>query len=470
MEKLNKISPFRLSSLLRLQKDPKLAFQLFLNPNPNDPNPSSKPFRYSPLSYDLIISKLGRAKMFDELEQIIQKLRQDTRIIPKEIIFCNIITFYGRARLPQKALQMFDEIPSFRCQRTINSVNSLLNSLSICREFEKMREVFVGVEKCACPDACTYGILIKACCRQGDLGNALNLFDGMLKRGILPSVVTFGTLINGFCANAHLDDAFRLKRMMERDFKLKPNAFVYVVLLKGLCKSNVVDSAIKLKKEMMRKKVELDSTVYATLISALFKVGRREDVFGLLDEMRINNCTMNTATYNAMIHGYCMEKDFDSAFGILNEMEAKGCKPDVISYNVIIGGLCMAGKLKEANELFEDMPRRKCFPDVVTYRELFDGLCDGMQLKEAALILDEMVFKGYLPRSSSICKLVDGLIRGEDTDRLWKVLSSLVKGKFSDMTTWSMVISVVLNKDGLSNTCQFIDSLLKGTDDALSVL
>ncbi|KAL3508782.1 hypothetical protein ACH5RR_028183 [Cinchona calisaya] len=466
MEKLKKVSPFRLSSLLRLQKDPKLAFKLFLQPNPNDP----KPFRHSHLSYDLIISKLGRAKMFDELEQIIEKLRHDTRIIPKEIIFCNIITFYGRGRLPGKALQVFDEIPSFRCQRTIKSFNSLLNSLLICREFEKMRELFLSIEKLACPDVCTYSIAINAACVRGCLVDARDVFDVMLKRGITPSVVAFGTLINGLCANSELEEAFRLKKMMERDFKLRPNAFVYVALIKGLCKGNEVDSAIKLKEEMLRKKVELDSAVYATLISALFKVGRSEDVFKLLDEMKKNSCQMDIITYNAMIHGYCMQKDFDSAFGILTEMEGKGCKPDVISYNVIIRGLCMEGKLREASELFEDMPRRKCFPDVVTYRILFDGLCDGIQLKEATLILDEMVFKGYLPRSSSISKLVDRVIQGGDTDSLWMVLNSLAKGKFSDVTTWRMMISVVFKEDRLSNTCELLDSLITRKEDALSIL
>lgn len=408
--------------------------------------------------------------MFDELEQVMEKLKRDTRIIPKEIIFCNIFTFYGRARLPTKALQVFDQIPSFRCERTIRSVNSLLDCLLICGEFEKMSEIFMGIEKLACPDVCTYNILINASRVRGDLCNAQDTFDVMLKKGIVPNVVTFGTLINGLCANSQIEEAFRLKKMMERDYKLRPNAFVYVALIKALCKGNDLDSAIKLKEEMMRKNVELDSAVYATLISALFKVGRREDVLELLNELGRNSCQMNKVIYNAMIHGYCMQKDFDSAFGMLTELEGKRFKPDVISYNVIIRGLCLEGKLREASELFEDMPRRKCFPDVVTYRTLFDGLCDGMQLKEAALILDEMVFKGHLPRSSSISKLVDGLIQGEDTNLLWMVLNSLVKGKFSDVHTWRMMISVVLEEDRLSNSTEILDSLITRIDDALSVV
>ncbi|KAI5662362.1 hypothetical protein M9H77_21685 [Catharanthus roseus] len=467
MGKLERTSPFRLSSLLRLQKDPKLAFQLFLNPNPNDPNSSSKPFRYSLLSYDLIICKLGRAKMFNEMEKIIEKLRNDTRIMPKEVIFCNIISFYGRARLHRKAHQMFDEIPSFRCQRTIKSVNTLLNSLLMCGKFDEMTEVIRGIEKYACPDVYTYNILINACCVIGNLDNAWGVFDEMRRRGLQPNVVTFGTLIHGLCANSELDEAFKLKEIMERDFRMTPNAFVYVALIKQLCKCNEVDSAIKLKEEMLQKKVGLDSAVYATLISALFKADRKDDVFGLLEEMRMNGCKTDIVTYNAMIHGYCLQKDFGSALGILKEMEEKGCKPDVISYNVIIGGLCMDGKIKEANELFEDMPRRKCLPDIITYRTLFDGLCGGMLFKEAAFILDEMVFKNYLPRSSSVCKLVEGITQAGDTELLRMVSSSLAKGKFTDVTTWRMMVSMVYKKDNLS-IISFLDTLREGKDDCVS--
>ncbi|KAF7116816.1 hypothetical protein RHSIM_RhsimUnG0012600 [Rhododendron simsii] len=334
--------------------------QSYLNPNPN------KPFHYSLLSYDLIITKLGRAKMFDEMDQILQQLKTETRFNPGEIIFCNIITFYGRARLPDRALHIFNQIPSFRCQRMIKSFNTLLKALLSCREFGKMREVFVSLDWFVAPDTCGYNVLIRAGCLMNDLGSAREVFDEMQKRGVRPDAVTFGTLISGLCAD-------------------------------GLCKVNELNLAFKLKDEMLELRVELDSAVFSTLICALFKAGRKGDVVGVLKEMKENGCKPDAVTYNAMIYGYCQEKDFDAAFGVLSEMEKRRCKLDVVCYNVIIGGFCREGKFRKATELFEDMPRRKCAPDVVTYRTLFSGLCDGMQFQEAALILDEIVFKDYSP-------------------------------------------------------------------------
>ncbi|KAK3026490.1 hypothetical protein RJ639_041787 [Escallonia herrerae] len=382
------------------------------------------------------------------METVLHRLKQETHIAPKEIIFCNvIITYYARARLPDKALQTFHRIPSFRCRRTVKSFNTLLNALLICKEFEKLKEVFFDMENYACPDACTYNVMINACCLCGDVGYARKMFDEMLIKGIQPNGVTFGTLVNGLCANSMLEEACRLKDDMVRVYHVKPDGFIYVSLIKGICRVNEVNLALKLKEEMLESKVEMDSGVYSTLISALFKVGRRGEVSGMLEEMKRNGCKPNTITYNAIIFGLCNEKDFDSAFDVLNEME---------------GGR----KLREANDLFEDMPRRRCAPDVVSYRTLLDGLCDGMQFKEAALILDEMLFKGYVPRAVSINNYVSGLLREGETSLLWTVLDSLAGVNCIDIDTWRMVVSMVSDKDKLPKPCEFVDALLMEQNDA----
>ncbi|MCD7464519.1 hypothetical protein HAX54_052929 [Datura stramonium] len=461
MEKMKMVSPFRLSSLLRQQKDPKIALQLFLNPNTSHgSNHTIKPFRYSPLCYDLIICKLGRAKLFDEMEKIMDKLRHDTRISLKEVVFCNVISFYGRAHLPEKALHIFTEIPSFRCHRSIKSVNSLLNALLACKEYGKIGDILRNFGKYATPDVCTFNILMNASCLSGDLDIAREVFDEMQKRGIQPNVVTFGTLINGLCMNQELDEAFKMKKIMERDFKLKPNAFVYAALIKGLCKVDNLNAAVKLKEEMLTKKVELDSAIYSTLISAYFKVGRKDEINGLLTEMEKNGCKCDTVTFNALMHGYCQENDFDSAFRVLDEMEGKGCKPDVISCNVIIRGLCDYGKLREASELLDDMPRRRCKPDVVSYRIYFDGLCKEEQFKEAAVILHEMVFKGYIPRDTSLFKLFHGLIQEGDRESLLRAMDNMASVNCISKEVWEMVISMMFQQDNLSNASALVEMLM----------
>ncbi|MBA0699595.1 hypothetical protein Goari_001212 [Gossypium aridum] len=455
------ISPFRLSSLLRTQKDPTLAFDLFKNPIP-DLCPTAKPFRYSLLSYDLIITKLGRVKMFQEMEQVLHQLKSDTRIVPEEIIFCNVIKFYGRAKLHERALQVFDEMPQYRCPRTVKAVNSFLHALLTSEKFDDMKQVFLGMEKYARPDACTYNILIRACCLNGCLDDAWNLFDEMQRKGVKPDQVTFGTLINELCVELKIKEAFKLKNDMVKIHKVSPNTRLYEGMITGLCSIGELTWAFRLKDEMITNNMKPNSAIYNTLISGLFNVGRQDEACRVFEEMELNGIKPDTTTYNVMINEFCKVKDFGSAYRVLKEMPDKGCKPNIISYNMLIGMLCKDGKWSEANDLFEDIPGQGCKPDVVSYRMLFDGLCGGSQLKKAAFILDEMVFKGYVPHSASIHKFVSGLCQVENMKLLFRVLESLAKRNAIDEGTWLMVVSRVLQEDDhkLCIASQILDDLL----------
>lgn len=442
------ISPYRLSALLRREKDPRLALRLFLNPDQHAS--PEKPFRYSLLSYDLIVTKLARAKIFPEMELILRKLRDETEFTPKEPFFCHVITSYGRARLPDAAVRTFESIPSFRCRRTVRSFNSLLNALLNCAEYERMIEFFYSMDKYAYPDACTYNILINACGKVGRFDDARKLFDEMPRRGAFPSVVTFGTLVYWLCENDMLKEAFELKNEMVIGYGLHPNSHIYASLIKGACLVGNLNEAYRLKDEMVRDRIELDSSIYNTLINALFQTGRKDEVSRLLEEMQENGCRPDTVTYNAMISGLCKAKDPEAARKVLDEMAEKGSKPDVISFNVIIRQLCKEGKLNEANDLFEDMPRRGCHPDVVSYRVLFDGLSEHLQFEEAFLVLDEMIFKGYAPRASSVNGFLDSLCKEKKHELLVRVLNSLGKGNLLDIDAWVQAVSAVCNDPNIS--------------------
>ncbi|XP_065851725.1 putative pentatricopeptide repeat-containing protein At1g53330 [Euphorbia lathyris] len=452
------ISSFRLSSLLRMQKDPKLALNLFRNPNPTLPI-CNKPFHYSLLNYDLIITKLGRAKMFNDMEEILLQLKGETRFAPKEAFFCNIITFYGRSGLLNNALKVLDEMPNFSCQRTVKSYNSLLNVFMMCKKFDMMRELFVDIEAHSRPDTCTYNILIRGLTLEGRLDDAWKLFDEMRKRDVIPDSVTFGTLINGLCLESRLEEAFKLKKYMVEVHGVSPDRYVYTSLIKGLFRVGEVDSAFVLKEEMVRDGVKLDAVIYSTLLDGLLKVGRKEEAFGVVEELKSKGCKPDIVTYNVIINGLCKDKDFETAYKILEEMKEKGCKPDIISYNVILSELCKDGKWSEAKDLFEDMPKLGCAPDVVSYRIIFDALCNGMQFKEATFVLDEMIFKGFAPRSPHLCKFVNLLFQERLDDLLVSVLTILGKADLLDMDFWEMIL-VMEFKDNIMLPCSSDPTLL----------
>ncbi|KAL3576571.1 hypothetical protein D5086_021854 [Populus alba] len=228
--------------------------------------------------------------MFNEMQEILAQLKEETLFTPKEALFCDIINFYGRARLPENALKLFDELPSFRVQMTVKSYNSLLSVFLMCKDFDKMRELFVGIEKLGKADACTYNLLIRG-----------------------------------------LKEAFKLKTDMVKVYRVYPNAYIYASLIKGVCKNGELSLAFRLKKEMIRNKIELDPAIYSTLISGLFKAGRKEEALGVWEDMKERGI---------LFDGFCNGMQFKEAAFILDEMIFKGFVPCSSSICKFVNRLC----------------------------------------------------------------------------------------------------------------------------------
>ncbi|KAL0662055.1 hypothetical protein Bca4012_098892 [Brassica carinata] len=351
MSAVKTISSVMFASLLRCENDP-----------------------YSLLCYDLIITKLGSSKMFHELDQVLLQLKSDTRTVPTEILFCNVINYFGRRRLPTCALHVFVEMSQYRCQRTVRSVNSLLSALLKCGAFDKMKEVLSSIDKYGKPDACTYNILINGYSQSGCFDDALKLFEE-------PTGVTFGTLVNGYCKNFKVKEALKMKHDMLEVYGVCPTVHTYASLIKALCQIGGLSLAFKLKEEAYEGKIKVDSAIYSTLISSLIKAGRSDEVSGILEEMREKGCEPDTVTYNVLINGFCVENDLESAYRVLDEMVEKGVKPD---------------------------------------------------FEEAAVVLDEMMFKGYKPRRDRLEIFLQRLCESGKLEILGKVISSLSKGNAVD--------------------------------------
>ncbi|PQQ00949.1 pentatricopeptide repeat-containing protein [Prunus yedoensis var. nudiflora] len=67
-----------------------------------------------------------------------------------------------------------------------------------------------------------------------------------------PDVVTFGTLIKGFCMTGNNSAAIQLLRRMEEG-ACKPDLVVYSTIIDSLCKDTLVIDALNLFLEMRSK-------------------------------------------------------------------------------------------------------------------------------------------------------------------------------------------------------------------------
>nr|CAB3463541.1 unnamed protein product [Digitaria exilis] len=375
-----KFSSYHLAAALRREPDPAAALRLFLNPT-TSASASPAPFRYSLRCYDLIISKLAAARLFPAMESILSRLAADsssgTRLRPREQLLCRVVSAYGSARLPAAARRAFAH-PAFPGPRTARALNALLHALLACRAPLRDLLAVCGEARIA-PDACTYNILMRAEAASGSLEHTRNLFDEMLQRGIAPTVVTFGTVVSALCDAGQLEDAFEVKDMMVRRYDVSPNAYVYASLMKGLCEKGDVDAAVMLKEEMVgNAELVLDSAVYATLVRALFRDERDPSAaFAVLDDMQKSACKADAVTYNTLVAGLCKLGQWRDASELVEDMPRRGCPPDVVTFRMLFDGMCAAGEFLEADQVLNEMVFKGFAPSKDGVRKFVKGIERG---------------------------------------------------------------------------------------------
>ncbi|CAL8999376.1 unnamed protein product [Prunus brigantina] len=144
-----------------------------------------------------------------------------------------------------------------------------------------------------------------------------------------PDVVTYGTLVKGFCMKGNNNAAIQLLRKME-EVTCKHGQVVYNTIIDSLCKDRLVVDALHLFSEMMSKGISPD------------------------------------VTYNSLMNGVCKLGEWKEAKRLLNDMVSKNIFPDVFTFNVLVDTLCKEGIVMEAEGLVEMMIQRDIDSDMVS--------------------------------------------------------------------------------------------------------
>uniref|UniRef100_A0A6N2LXZ1 Uncharacterized protein n=1 Tax=Salix viminalis TaxID=40686 RepID=A0A6N2LXZ1_SALVM len=237
----------------------------------------------------------------------------------------------------------------------------------------------------------------------------MEFLSEMLDRGIQPDVVTYSSIVHGFCNLGQLNEATRLFKEM-----VEPNVYTYNALMDGYCLRREMNEAKKVFEIMVRKGCGPDVHSYNILINGYCKSRRMEEAKSLLAEMShkalllILSVTYSTlmqdlTTYSILLDGFCKHGHLDEALKLLKAMQEKKLEPnivlynilieDVVTYNSIVHGFCNLGQLNEATRLFKEMASRDVMPNTVTFTILVDGLCKEGMVSEARRVFETMTEK-----------------------------------------------------------------------------
>ncbi|GKD35303.1 zinc finger CCCH domain-containing protein 13-like protein isoform X1 [Tanacetum coccineum] len=218
------------------------------------------------------------------------------------------------------------------------------------------------------------------------LDDALRLFDDMLHRKPLPSVVELNRQITVIIKMKHYSTALSLFKQLNV-MGIPRNLYTITSSINCYCRLNQVTYGFALLGTIFKHGYSPDVTTYTSLINGLVHADQVFDAIELFKKvirrklcdpnevmfMDGSVCKPRVNEYNTIIDSLCKDKLVDRAFQLLTEMADKGIVPDVYTYSPLIQGFCNFGRETEAARMLRDMVERGVSPGVVTFNIL--GKC-----------------------------------------------------------------------------------------------
>ncbi|KAK4391975.1 Pentatricopeptide repeat-containing protein, mitochondrial [Sesamum angolense] len=289
-----------------------------------------------------------------------------------------VLLFGGKKLLAQLILTSFVKTYGMS-DLSVCKIMTLTNDGRVCDAYE----LLVGAENNLCDvNVFDYTIMIDALCK------AFRLFDSLERVDVLPTEVTYGTLIDALVKEGLLQDARLLfGRMFLKD--LRPATRIYNSLINGYCKSSLLEEAIKLFQDLELRDLKPDG----------FTVG-------------------------ALINGYCKKGDMEGALKLFIEFKSKSLLPDFLGFMYLIRGLCAKGRMEESRSILREMLQIQSVIDVLgrvdtgvesdSVENLLILLCERGSIHEAVTVLDEVASMLFSAGGNSSHQVMPSIYNGTD--------------------------------------------------------
>ncbi|QHO12998.1 Pentatricopeptide repeat-containing protein [Arachis hypogaea] len=197
----------------------------------------------------------------------------------------------------------------------------------------------------------TYGTLINGLCKTGHTSAAIQVLRRIPRHGIVPNVFMYNSIIDSLCKDTlylidgyarkerskmqkcvgcddktWVDEALNLFEEMRRKY-LVPNTVTYNTLIDGLSKSKRISCALELLVKMHERGPPADVVTYNSLLDGMFNIKQVDEALMLFKQMKESGIDPDIFTYNVLIDGLCKDEN-DMAEKLLREMVARGLLND----------------------------------------------------------------------------------------------------------------------------------------------
>merc|ERR1719379_1466734 len=276
----------------------------------------------------------------------------------------------------------------------------------------------------------TYGSMIKAFGQSKDVERIWDLWREMGSRGVKPTAITLGCMVDALVMNNRVDEAWTLihELLDDEEMKSSVNTVIFSTVLKGFAMLRQTEKVFAVHSEMCDRDVPCNTITYNTMFDACARCGTMDRVPQLLEDMRQSRADPDIITYSTLVKGFCLAGDIDRAFRVLEEMKSDGkFAPDEIMYNSLLDGCAKLHRVEDAEGLLDDMKVNSVSPSNYTLSILVKLFGRTRRLNEAFKIVEQLSAQnGLRPNIHVYTCLMQACIQNRQIDRALSLHDTMV--------------------------------------------
>merc|ERR1719408_791968 len=191
--------------------------------------------------------------------------------------------------------------------------------------------------------------MLDANARTGKMDRADELFREMQENSVEPDIITYSTIVKGYCQSGDVDKAFEVLEQMKREGNYAPDEILYNSLLDGCAKQHRVDEALRLLEDMKASGTAPSNYTLSILVKLMGRARRLDQAFSLIEDLcATHGFRPNIQVYTCLIQACIHNRQVDRALQLHDTMiEEAGCQPDEKLYTVLGRGCLQAGFLEK---------------------------------------------------------------------------------------------------------------------------
>merc|ERR1719261_1684629 len=188
-----------------------------------------------------------RLKDLNRLESIMERMR-NLDITASPVTLGILVKTYGQAGDIQKVLQVWDEMEKQRGQANAVTYGCMIDACVKCNHLAKGVEIFNAMrESGKHRNTILYTTLIKGYGLEKDLNSALELFREMPREGVPYNTITYNSIIDACVKGNDLATAEELFQEITNPLSVvEPDLITFSTLLKGYCHVGDLDKALQI--------------------------------------------------------------------------------------------------------------------------------------------------------------------------------------------------------------------------------